>query len=277
MAGVRLSRLLIATAVVVVIVVGAVLVPVLAPPGRFGPLPLSEDPAPPSSAGLLPANERSSIPVVLVHGYAGAPSQMQPLADRLRQDGRIVTIVELPDRGTVDIAVSARVVDRAAEDLHAASVDVVGFSLGGVAARQALLLHDGKVRYRHLVLLATPNGGVRLPDDSGRPEQQHCEPNNACGQLAPGSPFLRTLNDNPDARGRPGWLTVASTTDRLVRPPAVVALIGAQNLVLQQVCPGAVADHGEIVERPAVLGLVSLFLDDRMPSAPTCSDALRAA
>jgi pimeloyl-ACP methyl ester carboxylesterase len=277
MAGVRLPRLLIATAVAVVIVVGVILVPVLAPPGRLGPVPLSEDGVPSSSAQLLPANERSSIPVVLVHGYAGAPSQMQPLADRLRRDGRVVSIVRLPERGTVDIRTSAGVVDRAAKDLHATTVDVVGFSLGGVAARQSLLLHDPEVRYRHVVLLATPNNGVRLPDDSGRPEQQHCEPNNACGQLAPGAPFLRALNANPDARGRADWLTVASTSDRLVRPPAVVALAGAENLVLQQVCPGVVADHGEIVDRPAVLGLVSLFLDDRMPSAPTCTEALRAA
>jgi pimeloyl-ACP methyl ester carboxylesterase len=277
MDGVRLPRLLIATAVGVVIVVGVILVPVLAPPGRLGPVPLSEDGAAPPSARLLPANERAAIPVVLVHGYAGAPSQMEPLADRLRRDGRVVSIVQLPARGTVDISVSAGVVDRAVNDLHADTVDVVGFSLGGVAARQSLLLHDPRVRYRNVVLLATPNGGVRLPDDSGRPEQQHCEPNNACGQLAPGSPLLRALNADPDARGRPGWLTIASTSDRLVRPPAVVALPGAKNLVLQQVCPTVTADHGQIVSEPAVLGLVTLFLDDRMPSAPTCAEAVRAA
>jgi triacylglycerol lipase len=284
MAGMRRPPLVIGAAGVAVLVLASILLAVLGPPQRLRPLPFASDSSSPIAPGtvpagtsLLPARQRSTTPVLLVHGYAGLPSQMNPLAARLTADGRRVVIVPLPKRGTVDIHISALTVFLAAKSLRAPVVDVVGFSLGGVAARQWLLLPDTSVRIRHLVMLATPNLGVELPDDSGRPEAMHCEPDNACGQLKPFSPFLRELDENPAAKGRPGWLTVASLTDRLVRPPSIVALQGADNLVLQDVCPDARVDHGQMDDTPAILGLVSLFLDDRLPRTPTCEEALGAA
>jgi triacylglycerol lipase len=280
----RRPPLAIAVAGLTVLVVASILLLVLGPTTR-------DDAAPGAAAGsgppidpsrgpggqLLPAGQRSSVPVLLVHGYAGAPSQMQALADRLSAAGRRVVLVQLPRRGTLDIHLSALALAQAARDVRAPVVDVIGFSLGGIAARQWLLLNDRTVRLRHFVMLATPNYGIGLPDDSGLPEQQHCEPGNACGQLKPFSPFLRQLDESPLTKGRTGWLSIASESDRLVRPPSIVALPGALNLVLQRVCPGLQVDHGQMDDTPAVLGLVSLFLDDRLPAPPTCADALGAA
>jgi pimeloyl-ACP methyl ester carboxylesterase len=188
-----------------------------------------------------------------------------------------VVLITLPERGTIDIRRSALTIVFVARGLHAPEVDVVGYSLGGVAARQALLFHDGSIKVRHLVMLATPNQGVKLPDDSGRPLQEHCEPDNACGELAPHSPFLNDLNASPYAKGSRDWLTVASETDKLVRPPSTVELAGATNLVLQRVCPGAIEDHGQMDDSPRVIGLVELFLDDRLPADPMCGEALAVA
>lgn len=281
----RRSPLYIAAAGAVVIVLASALLALIGPPDRPGPGPLGSDSASSeaqasgseaseSSGGsdLLPAGQRSPVPVLLVHGYAGGPSQMKPLADQLTRAGRRVVVVPLPGRGTGDIRLSAFAVALAARDLRVPLVDVVGFSLGGVAARQWLLLDDPTVRIRHLVMLATPNAGVALPNDSGRPEQERCEPTNACGQLRPGSPLLRELADSRLAAGRPAWLTVASESDKLVRPPAGVALPGARNLVLQKVCPGAQVDHGAMDDDRPILGLVTLFLDGRLPAAPTCDE-----
>jgi pimeloyl-ACP methyl ester carboxylesterase len=278
MSAVRRPPIWIAAAGVVIILTGAVLVFVLGPTHRIGPITVPGASPSPSSppVDLLPAGQRSTVPVLLVHGYAGAPSQMQPLAERLTRQGRQVVVVTLPDRGTVDIRRSALTILVAVRRLHAPKVDVIGYSLGGVAARQALLFHDGSIKVRHLVMLATPNHGVRLPDDSGRPEQQHCEPDNACGELAPNSPLLKDLNKSPYAKGSRDWLTIASETDKLVHPPSVVALDGARNLVLQDVCPGSTEDHGQMDDAPAVMGLVELFLDDRLPANPVCSEALAA-
>jgi pimeloyl-ACP methyl ester carboxylesterase len=238
--------------------------------------PSRPTPTPTTPRDLLPPAPRSDVPVLLIHGYAGAPSQMKALADRLTRDGRRVVIMPLPERATVDIRVSALAVVVAARNLHVPQVDVVGYSLGGIAARQALLFTGGFIHIRRLVMLATPNHGVSLPDDSGRPEQKHCEPTNACGQLKPKSPFLDALNKSPLARANPGWLTIASKTDKLVRPPSMVALAGARNLVLQDVCPGATEGHTQMDDAPSIVGLAVLFLDGRMPAAPVCDEALGA-
>lgn len=279
MAEMRRPSIWIAAAGVVIIAAGAVLVFVVGPTHRSSSIALPGSNPSPSSppVGLLPAGQRSTVPVLLVHGYAGAPSQMQPLAERLTRDGRRVVVVTLPKRGTDDIHVSAFTVLVAAHQLHAPKIDIIGYSLGGIAARQALLFHDKTVRVRHLIMLATPTHGVRLPDDSARPEQEHCEPDNACGQLAPHAPLLSELNKSPLAKGSPDWMTIASSTDKLVHPPWTVALDGARNIVLQDVCPNANEGHGQMDDSPLVLGLVELFLDSRLPAHPVCSDALAAA
>jgi triacylglycerol lipase len=275
---------MIGAATVAVLVLAVVVLAALGPGVTTGPVAISSDARgalaaqpPATNPWLLPAGQRSSIPVLLVHGYGGAESQMRPMADRLERDGRTAVLVTLPERGLLDIHVSAFALAVQAHALHVPVVDVVGFSLGGIAARQWLLLKDPAVRIRHLVMLATPNTGVALPDDSGRPEQPHCTPVNACGQLKPGSPFLTELDKSPEAAGRPSWLTVASLSDRLVRPPDKIYLRGAENLVVQDVCPGTTIDHGQMDDAPPILGLVTLFLDDRLPQNPTCADAFGAA
>src|SRR6266498_4580966 len=59
------------------------------------------------------------VPIVLVHGYDGTPSTLDALATRLRRGGRQVVTVELPDRGTDDIDVSAGTVARAVDATRA--------------------------------------------------------------------------------------------------------------------------------------------------------------
>src|SRR3954452_2796218 len=244
--------------VLLVVLVSALLVAVLGPTRRVDPVLLGAFPGarissaahPHPRNALQPMVRRSPVPVLLVHGYAGAPSQLRRLGDRLTREGRAVVYVTLPERATGDIHRSAVSLAAQARALHVPEVDVVGFSLGGIAARQWLVLEDPEVRVRHLVMLATPNGGVRLPDDSGRPEQPHCRPENACGELAPRSAFLRELAAipaaarrpapgspsrreraaPPAAAGRPAWLSVGSTADRLVHPVSATELPGARNL-----------------------------------------------
>jgi triacylglycerol lipase len=226
---------------------------------------------------LLPARVPDEVPVLLVHGYKGGPSQLEAISDQLERDGRRVVPVVLPQHGTGDLRFAAFAIGIVARDLGAPRIDVVGFSLGGLVARSWLLMNDPNVEIRHLVMLATPNSGIGLPEDSGLPYQEGCPTNKACGQLRPDSTFLRLLDDSPLTRGREGWLTVASESDRLVQPPAVVALPGARNLTVQQVCPGLDVDHGAMDRAPVIVGVVRLFLDQQLPVNPTCADALTAA
>ncbi len=78
-------------------------------------------------------------PVLLVPGYGGATAALDVLADALRQSGRDATVVALAGDGTGDLREQAEVLDdavqRALERTGAASVDLVGYSAGGVTAR----------------------------------------------------------------------------------------------------------------------------------------------
>ncbi len=78
-------------------------------------------------------------PVLLVPGYGGSTSYLSSLAGALRHGGKDVTIVSLPGDGTGDLRAQAQTLGRAATAAlartQAASVDVVGYSAGGVVAR----------------------------------------------------------------------------------------------------------------------------------------------
>jgi len=77
-------------------------------------------------------------PVLLVPGYGGSTTSLQVLAGRLRAAGRDASVVTLPGEGTGDLVAQARVLDAAARAAVAAgapSVDVVGYSAGGVVVR----------------------------------------------------------------------------------------------------------------------------------------------
>ncbi|HVD28164.1 MAG TPA: alpha/beta fold hydrolase, partial [Mycobacteriales bacterium] len=92
-----------------------------------------------------PADQRRPGPVLLVPGYGGGTDGLQTLAERLTAAGRDTTVVALPGNGTGDLRASAEALDRevtaALARTGAESVDVVGYSAGGLVAR--LWVTDG--------------------------------------------------------------------------------------------------------------------------------------
>ena len=77
-------------------------------------------------------------PVLLVPGYGGAGAALEPLAGRIRATGRTATVVALPGNGTGDLVAQVDALNRAVDGALAAgapSVDVVGYSAGGVVPR----------------------------------------------------------------------------------------------------------------------------------------------
>jgi triacylglycerol lipase len=76
-------------------------------------------------------------PVLLIPGYGGSTQSLSVLAARIRASGRQATVVSLPGNGTGSLIQDATVLDAAAARAlrgGAPSVDVVGYSAGGVAA-----------------------------------------------------------------------------------------------------------------------------------------------
>jgi triacylglycerol lipase len=220
------------------------------------------------------------VPVVLVHGYDGTPATLGTLATRLRRAGRQVVTVELPDRGTGDIDLSAGMVARAVDATRAARIDLIGYSTGGIVVRDYLGQPGRAGRARHVVLLATPNHGTQIAGMASLLGPQLC--NGACPQLAPDSQLLQRLNrlaGGVEIPAGPDVTSIWTARDRTVTPPSSAVLAGARNIRLQDVCADSAASHGELVRDPLAIGLIVRAVGGALTRQPGPGDctALRAA
>jgi triacylglycerol esterase/lipase EstA (alpha/beta hydrolase family) len=213
-------------------------------------------------------------PVLLIPGYGGSQASLSVLAERLRTAGRAATVLALPDGGTGDLLVQAETLDdavRRALDGGAASVDIVGYSAGGVVARVWVDRHDGAVTARRIVSLGSPLHGTRLAAAGLAVGPDACPV--ACRQLAPGSDLLASIDD-PLPDGLP-WLSVWTEDDETVQPPDSAELAGAVNVPVQRVCPGARVSHGELPTDPLVTAMVLTALSTAPLAAPPDCASLR--
>ncbi|PRY45015.1 triacylglycerol esterase/lipase EstA (alpha/beta hydrolase family) [Umezawaea tangerina] len=204
-------------------------------------------------------------PVLLVPGYGGNRDSLAGLAERVRAAGRSAVVVALPGDGTGDLRAQAAVLDdavRAAVDDGAPSVDLVGYSAGGVVVRLWLAEHDTARAARRVVTLGSPLHGTALAGEGGLLVPGACPV--ACTQLTPGSTLLTEVDRRPIPDALP-WLSIWTDDDTTVRPPDSARLTGAVNVALQQLCPGAVVAHSQLPTDPAVTGLVVRALTDAEP------------
>jgi triacylglycerol lipase len=213
-------------------------------------------------------------PVLLVSGFGGSTDALTPLRDALRADGRDVVVVPPVGDGTGDIEDQARAIGDAADEaidrFNASSVDVVGYSAGGVVARSWVRDHGGGSVARRVLGVGSPQHGTQLADlavgiGAGCPT--------ACRQLEPDSALLRGLNSRDETPRGPVFVSVWSTSDRVVVPVESARLSGGVNLTVQSVCPRDRAGHGDLPSDPVVIGLLRTALGPgrvRVPSSAVC-------
>jgi triacylglycerol lipase len=222
------------------------------------------------SKTVHPVPQEEPGPVLLVPGYGGNGQSLEPLAAVLRATGRTAVIVQPVGDGTGDLRSQAEhlaeVAKRVREDTGAASVDVIGYSAGGVVAR-LWVRDDGGARVaRRVLTLGSPHHGTTQAA-LGAELAGGCPA--ACEQLVPDSDLLRRLNAGDETPGGPLWATVRSTSDQVVTPVDSAALAGALNIVVQDVCPRSPAAHGDLPSSPVVLGALTSVLGPDPPRAPT--------
>jgi triacylglycerol esterase/lipase EstA (alpha/beta hydrolase family) len=211
-----------------------------------------------------PVAQDAPGPVLLVPGYGGSTTAVSVLAEALRAQGRTAVVVEVPGDGRGDLRESARVLDDAAQqalDAGAPSVDVVGYSAGGVVARWWAAEQGGAAVARRVVTLGSPHHGTDLAGLGAA--VGNCPP--GCLQLTAGSDLLRTLNADDETPDGPLWTTIWTDQDEVVTPPNSARLDGATEVVVQQVCPGKALRHGDLPRDPLVTALVLESLDVAPP------------
>jgi triacylglycerol lipase len=196
--------------------------------------------------------------VLLVSGYGGSTGALANLGAALEAAGRTTMIVSPVGDNTGDLQAQAAALDRAARAEVAGgspSVDVVGYSAGGVVVRIWAADLGGAALARRIVTLGSPHHGTDLAQ-LAIGVGVDCPI--ACRQLATGSDLLRSLPETP---GGPGWTSIWTADDDVVSPPSSAVLQGAVNVELQQVCPTARVLHAQLPTAPLTRALVAQALD----------------
>ena len=210
---------------------------------------------------LDPVAQDGRGPVLLVSGYGGDVDALAPLASAVEDAGRDVVVVPVVGDGTGDLDDQAAALGDRVEALltdGAPSVDVVGYSAGGVVARAWVADHGGDEQARRVVTLGSPHHGTDTAqlalDAAGT-----CPA--ACVQLAPDSDFLRALNAGDETPAGPEWVSVWTDTDRVVVPADSARLAGAENRTVQELCPSTEPSHGDLPGNESAIALVLAALD----------------
>lgn len=229
-------------------------------------------------ADVDPVAQDVQGPVLLVPGYGGSTVALDVLAATLRDAGREALVVPTGGSGTGDLLEQARVLDEAARAALAASgapsVDVVGYSAGGVVARLWADELNGNTVARRIVTLASPHHGTSLAGLAGDLAPDSCPA--ACRQLAPDSDLLRALNAGDETPEGPRWVALWTTDDKTVVPPDSGSLDGALAFAVQEVCPGLRVAHADVPRTPAVMAMVTLLLGRETPVVPASELCERA-
>jgi triacylglycerol lipase len=136
----------------------------------------------------------------------------------------------------------------------APSVDLIGFSAGGVIVRTAATDPGAAGLVRRVVQVAAPNDGTSLASLGALAGE--CP--TACQQIRPGSELLESL---PPANAADRWLSLWSDSDEVIRPADSSVLAGATDVRLQSLCSGDIT-HSGLVADPAAAAIAAAFLQD---------------
>ncbi len=138
-------------------------------------------------------SESAARPLVLVHGLLDTPGLFSRLERRLEGQHRPVLSPHLPHRfGATPLRKLAQQLDGLIQDCWGLEtpIDLLGFSMGGVIARTWLQEFGGAKRTHRFISVGSPQQGTLTAQ---------CIPAWLFAGLAdmkPGSPLLRSLNDN---------------------------------------------------------------------------------
>ena len=216
-------------------------------PGGLDPVPSADRPP----GGQAPGARVARVPVLLVPGWLDTDEDMAALRTRLIDAGwapervRAVSFDD-PAGSNREHAEELGTVARALlRETAADSLDIVAFSMGGLATRWYLLRQDA-APVRRLAFLATPHRGTlaaHLAWGDGRDE------------MMPESPFLDSLSAGPALPAGVQAMTVRTSFDTHVIPGESATLPGVPDV--EVCCP----THPGILTHAEVFTIVRRFLE----------------
>jgi triacylglycerol lipase len=150
----------------------------------------------------------------------------------------------------------------------APSVDVIGYSAGGVATLLWAREDGGSHKARRIVTLGSPFHGTLVAGSAAGFAPGACPL--ACQQLVPGSSLLAGVAAGAPAGLR--WLSLWTTNDTTVSPPDSARLAGAINVPVQSVCPQQHITHSQLPTNRVVAAMVLRAIGAGPIARPSSAD-----
>jgi triacylglycerol esterase/lipase EstA (alpha/beta hydrolase family) len=187
--------------------------------------------------------------VLLLHGTGGTAQEVWSwnYEKSLPDAGFGVCAVTLPDRALGSFAASAEYAVYAARYAHQVSgrrIAILGHSQAGLmAAWIAKFWPDVAGFTDDVISFAGPMNGTALAD--ALCAAQSCSP--IAWQLGTNSKLTKAFQNSP-LPAQTSFTSIASAEDEIVFPqPVASALPGGRTVLVQDVCPGRIADHGSLL------------------------------
>jgi triacylglycerol esterase/lipase EstA (alpha/beta hydrolase family) len=247
----------------------------------------------PDGANVLSCrpSARHPRPVVLVHGtFNNMRQNWNKLSPQLASEGYCVFALNYGDtsRGISPLKAVGRI-EQSAKQLArfvngvlgttgASKVDLVGYSQGGLMARQYLRFEGGARRVNALVALAPSNRGTKsvIAQTTKRFAAEMwvvrhvCR---SCDEQMWGSALVRKLNQGSMTMPGIDYTVISTRRDGVVVPFTSQRLPAGprvRNITLQDACPRNRATHLSIPSDPLALGWVRHALDPAGTPPPGC-------
>jgi triacylglycerol lipase len=193
------------------------------------------------------AKEPETSHVVLVHGFMDTGSVFKSLQRQLESDGHRCLAPNLRPRdarhGIESLAESLRQ-EIESQIPHRQSFTLIGFSMGGLVARQYLQQLDGAKRCDRLITISSPHQGTLMA---------WLHPSKGAQQMRPGSGFLKDLAATESRLGEIPVISYRTPFDLMIVPSRSSEWQRATNLsftvLLHPMMPGAKSVIADITKR----------------------------
>lgn len=169
----------------------------------------------------------TSPPILLVDGFTPLPTPYFHIRRFYRKNGRNIRTLPFLLPITRDVTTYARHIKKAAARLmlqHGTDrIDIIGYSMGGVASLYAMKRLDLAKGVRTFLAYGSPFNGILMSRYSRMTRLFRTFGT----QLSPGSEFLKCLHADPLPEG-PRYVSLYGTQDLICRPQDCI-LRGAEN------------------------------------------------
>lgn len=193
-------------------------------------------------------------PVILIHGIFDTSAKMKTMAEYLQRKNMQVFCPTLSSHlGNIGIDVLATQLEEYIEQ-HIpkdSPFHIVGFSMGGIVARQYIQNHEGYKRVKTFISIGSPHKGSMLA---------FCFNRQTCIHLRPNSSLIKQLNEHLEHLQKVECVTLWTPQDMVIVPSSHCKLGLGEEIQVKEL------RHGKLPENKDVLRIVAEHLIPKQPS-----------